>query len=215
MKTKKQYLVGACPLPSEEMVFCRATASTGEHYLQPLRLGALLDGRPCDGLPATLADSEFTYRVLTWNGENFTWKNILSVTHVPSPNLCLGVQLTLASRTGFNRASLYLDTHVLVDTEVYDLTVALRDGVWRRASRLSSGRSVSSVSGPELPSNPALLQEWKGGSIHRATAQVVRSKQRTTPGRSVAISVEESDNVVLANGLIVRTAFREEEQVPQ
>lgn len=211
MKTKNtQRLEGLQPVVSEEKLFCRATSPEGDHFLEPLPVGYLLglhQGHSSlpDG-PHRLDERGFTLRVLTWNGQNFAWKKVLSAESLTLPT-STGFQLTIAGRTGFNRALLYGQNHVLVDKEVFDITSSLKDGIWRRASRLASGRSVSSVSGPELPTNPALLHKWEGGSIHRATAQVVKAKNRVLPGIPVGLTIEDSTNVVLANGLIVRTWF--------
>lgn len=210
----KNYLNGLSPIPSEEKLFCRATNKSGEHFIQPLPVIYLTHGAA--GWNRTFVDhsnEEMELKVLTWIGDNFAWKPILSAARLSSGTHTV-VNLTLAGRTGHNKATLFKNSHVMVDRSVYDLTADLNDGIWRRSSRITSGRSVSSVSGPEIPHSPALIQKWKGGSIHRATAQIVKAKEQSVGMDAVGITVEGSTNVVLASGLIVRTSFDAAERVP-
>ena len=97
---------------------------SGSSFLRALCLADYILMKPTEGV-----------QFLTWNGENFAWREPTEVStgelaHEPMVNL----QVT--SRTSYHRSAVYPNSLLACVTEVYGLTKEAKDGVFRPAKIL-------------------------------------------------------------------------------
>ncbi len=145
-----------------------------------------------------------TFQFLTWNGENFAWKELTGLVS-EQPSYLQACHLLITSRTDQQKSVVHPDAFLRCMTQVYSLTKEYPEGAYRPATHCSSGRSLSSVSGPSLlPTTGGVGVPWTGGSFHLASVSVTKSKKGHTSFTPTYLELEDATNVVLASGLIHR-----------
>lgn len=198
MKTKPARPLVA-PLNSTEPLFTKQTdRDTGTAILRALS--------PMDFLNLQVRSNihPSAFQFLTWNGENFAWKELTGVTAEGTSYLQM-CHLTVTSRTDHQRSVVHPDALLRCLTQVYSLTKEYPEGIYRPAGHCASGRSLSSVSGPSLlPTNGGVGVPWTGGSFHSASVSITKAKMGHTTFTPTRIELEDATNVVLASGLIHR-----------
>lgn len=141
---------------------------------------------------------------LTWNGENFTWREVTELSFKAPVHQYL-VNLQVSARTGITKSAVTQKALLSCMNEVYGLTKDAPDGIWRAAEMTSSGRTLMSVSGPELlPRDGGIGVPWTKGSFHRATVNVVKAKTGYATFTPSHLKLGDATNVVLASGLLHR-----------
>ena len=198
MKTKPVRPLVA-PLNSNEPLFTKQTdRKTGTSVLRALS--------PMDFRTLRVGGDarHSTFQFLTWNGENFAWKELTGFTTEETSYLQM-CHLTVTSRTDHQRSVVHPDALLRCLTQFYSLTKEFPEGIYRPAGHCASGRSLSSVSGPSLlPTNGGVGVPWTGGSFHSASVSITKAKMSRTTFTPARLELEDATNVVLASGLIHR-----------
>lgn len=141
---------------------------------------------------------------LTWNGENFAWREVTRIRFL-APTHQQVVNLQVSARTGVTRSTVLQNAQLSCLNEVYGLTKDAPDGIWRTAKMTASGRTLVSVSGPDLlPKEGGIGVPWVKGSFHRATVNVIKAKTGYANFVPACLKLGDATNVVLASGILHR-----------